>query len=128
MLAFFLILISLYDLKLSVYSLMVFFVLFDMIDGFYKDLKVFAAVRYIIPIFLILFFVVKNSALKKSDFIFLLLSIYLLILFVYSHGEIFITSRRLFAILITLSMIPIGRYIGWRVDFLQEFEIFKLWF
>ena len=82
-LAFLLILISLYNAKIFIYSLMVFFVMFDMFDGFYDDQKFFAAMRYIIPLFLLLFFVFRDSILKKTDFIFLILGLYLLILLVY---------------------------------------------
>lgn len=104
---------------------MVFFVLFDMLDGFYDDEKVFAALRYIVPLVLILIFLIKNSALKKSDFIFLVLSLYLLLLLIYSHGDIIISSKTLLSVLLTLFMIPIGRHIGRHADFMREFEGFN---
>jgi hypothetical protein len=71
-LAFLLILVFLYDTRIFIYALMVFYVLFDMMDGFYDDEKIFAAIRYIIPLSLILVFVLKESVFKKSDFIFVL--------------------------------------------------------
>ena len=77
-LAFLLILISLYNAKIFIYSLMVFFVMFDMFDGFYDDQKFFAAMRYIIPLFLLLFFVLRDSILKKTYLIFILVALYML--------------------------------------------------
>ena len=104
---------------------MVFFVLYDMLDGFYEDTELYAIMRYIIPLLLILFFIIKKSALKKSDFIFLVLGLYLLLLLIFSHGDIIISSKTLLALLLALFMIPVGRYIGMHVDFLREFEGFN---
>lgn len=124
-LAFFLVLAFFYDSKIFIYALMVFFVLFDMFDGFYEDEKILAAMRYIIPLFLISFFVIKKSALKKSDFIFIVLNLYLIVLLVYSPGDFIISTRNVLAILLTLLMIPVGRCIGRQHNFLDEFEGFN---
>jgi O-antigen ligase len=76
-------------------------------------------------LFLILFFIIKKSVLKKSDLIFLVLGLYLILLLVYSHGDILVSSKNLLAIILALLMIPVGRYIGERVDFLREFEVYN---
>jgi hypothetical protein len=96
-----------------------------MLDGFYENPEVFAIMRYIIPLLLILFVIIKKSALKKSDYIFLVLCLYLLILLVYSQGDILISSKHLLAILLAIIMIPVGRYIGTNFNFLREFEGFN---
>jgi hypothetical protein len=108
--------------KLFAYSLMVYFVFFDMFDGFYDDNKVFAAIRYIVPLSLILIYAFRYNVLKKLDFIFLLLLSYLLILWVVNSGDLLVTSRSLLSLLITLLMIPIGIHLGKRADFISDFE------
>ncbi len=124
-LAGFLVLAYFYDSKIFVYALMVFFVLFDMFDGFYEDEKIFAAIRYIIPLVFISIFVVRQSAFKKTDLIFVVLNLYLIVLLVYSPGDFIISARNVLAILLTLLMIPVGRYIGRQHNFLDEFEGFN---
>lgn len=124
-LAILIIIIFLFNLKAFIYSLMVFFVFFDMFDGFYKDEKIFAAIRYIIPLSLMIIYIVKCNVFKKSDIPFLILILYLLLLWVYNPGDIIITSKTLISIFITLLMIPIGRYIGRKTDFIQEFEVYN---
>lgn len=121
----FLVLAYFYDSKIFVYALMVFFVLFDMFDGFYEDQKIFAAIRYIIPLVFISIFVVRQSAFKKTDLIFVVLNLYLIVLMVYSPGDFIISARNVLAILLTLLMIPVGRYIGRQHNFLNEFEGFN---
>jgi len=124
-LAFLLVLIFLYDTKMFVYSLMVFYCLFDMLDGFYEDVKIFAAMRYVVPLLLIFVFIFKESAFKKTDSIFIILFLYLMILLVYSNGDIMVSARNLMALLLSLLMIPVGRSVGRRNNFLNEFENFN---
>ena len=124
-LAILLIIIFFYDSKKFVYALMVFFVLFDMLDGFYEEQKVFAAARYLIPLLLIAFLVIRQGALKKPDLLFILFSLYLLVLLVYAQGDIIISGKTVLAIILTLLMIPVGRYIGRNGNFLEEFESFN---
>jgi hypothetical protein len=122
---FLLILVFFYNQKVFIYALMVFYVLFDMFDGFYEDEKIFAAMRYVIPFIFISVYVVRHAALKKHDLLFFVVSIYLLILLVYSEGDIILSGKTVLAVLLTLLMVPIGRYIGRKVNFLEEFEPFN---
>jgi hypothetical protein len=124
-LTFLLILVFMYNSKVFFYALMVFFVLFDMLDGFYEDEKIFAAMRYIVPIVLALYFIIKESAFKKSDRILFILFLYLAILLVYSNSEFIVSAKTTLAVFLTLIMIPAGRYIGQRVDLITEFEWFN---
>lgn len=124
-LTFGLVLIFFYDPRKFMYALMVFFVLFDMLDGFYEDQKIFAALRYLIPFMLILIYLVRESAFKRSDFVFLVLSFYLLMLLVYSHTDIIVSAKNLMAVLITLLMIPVGRSLGKRGEVVIQFEWFN---
>lgn len=120
-----LVLIFLYNSKTFFYALMVFFVLFDMLDGFYEDEKIFAALRYIIPLVLVLFFLVKESAFKRSDRVLFILFLYLAILLVYSNSDFIVSAKTTLAVCLTLLMIPAGRYIGQHVDLVGEFEWFN---
>jgi hypothetical protein len=104
---------------------MVFYVLFDMLDGFYEDEKIFVVLRYVIPLILLLAFIVKKSAFKKSDFILIILAIYLFILLVYSPSDIIVSGKTSLAVFLTLLMIPVGRAIGRKVNFISEFEGFN---
>lgn len=124
-LAVLLIIMFFYDSKKFVYALMVFFVLFDMFDGFYDEEKIFAALRYIIPLLFVFIFLIRQRALTRQDFLFIILSLYLLVLLVYSQGGIIISTKTLLALVLTLLMIPVGRYIGRNANFLQEFEGFN---
>ena len=117
-----LIIVFLVNQKLFPIGLVVFFLLFDMFDGFYKDDQIFAAIRYIIPLALILVYLFAHGGLRKSDSIFLILLVYLGLLMIYIPGDIILSAKTTLAILITLLMIPIGREIGENRDFLQEFE------
>lgn len=119
------VLVFLYNSKTFIYALMTFFVLFDMFDGFYEDEKIFAALRYIIPLFFVFIFVVREAALNKSDIILFVLCIYLVVLLTYSPGDIFVSGRNVLAVLLTLVMIPVGRTIGRHVNFIHEFEGFN---
>ncbi|MHC2993615.1 hypothetical protein OB13_19290, partial [Pontibacter sp. HJ8] len=77
-LGFLLILVFLFKQKYFVFALVLFFVLFDMFDGFYKDNQIFAAIRYIIPLSLILVYLLSHNGFQKSDNVFLILVLYLL--------------------------------------------------
>ncbi|TXK46764.1 O-antigen ligase family protein [Pontibacter qinzhouensis] len=112
-----------YDIKHKfIYALVIFFVLFDMVDGFYKDDKIYAAIRYFVPLSMILVYVFRFKPFKKSDSVFLMLVVYLLLLWIYNAGDIIISSRYLLGLITALLMIPVGRYIGERYDFISEFE------
>ncbi|MEX2232405.1 MAG: hypothetical protein WD824_09610 [Cyclobacteriaceae bacterium] len=124
-LAILLILIFFYNSKIFIYALMVFFVLFDMFDGFYKDEKIFAAIRYVVPLLFVSFFIVRESVLKRKDLIFIVVSLYLIVLLVYSPGDFIISAKNLAALLLALLMIPVGRYLGRHYNFLDEFEGFN---
>ncbi|MCP2043991.1 hypothetical protein [Pontibacter sp. HSC-36F09] len=117
-----LILVFLINQKLFPIGLVVFFLLFDMFDGFYKDDQIFAAIRYIIPLSLILVYLFANGGLRKSDSIFLVLIVYLGLLMFYIPGDIILSAKTTLAILTALLMIPIGRKIAENRNFLQEFE------
>ncbi len=124
-LTFLLVLTYLYDTKVFVSALIVFFVLFDMLDGFYEDEKIFAAMRYIIPMTLMMVIILKEGAFRKTDFIFLLLSFYLVMLLVYSSKDIIVSAKNLLAVFITLLMIPLGRYLSKHINFVEYFEPFN---
>ncbi|WP_066508809.1 hypothetical protein [Rufibacter sp. DG15C] len=111
-----------YSTKVFVYALMVFFVLFDMLDGFYKDDKIYAAVRYLVPLILMGIYIAKYNALKKSDTLLFYLFCYLIVLWLVNAGDLIITSRVTMAVMITLLMIPIGKHVATRADFIKEFE------
>ncbi|WP_143732138.1 hypothetical protein [Pontibacter lucknowensis] len=102
--------------------MVLFFLLFDMFDGFYKDDQIFAAIRYIIPLSLMLVYLFAHGGLRKSDSIFLVLITYLGLLMIYIPGDIILSAKTTLAILIALLMIPIGREIAENRNFLQEFE------
>ena len=120
-----LIIIFFYNQKLFIYALMVFYVLFDMFDGFYEDEKIYAAMRYVVPLTFLIVLIIKEGVLRKSDILFIVVIIYLLILLVYSEGDIILSGKTVLALLLTLLMVPVGRYIGGRVNFLREFEPFN---
>lgn len=120
-----LVFIFFYNQKIFIYALMVFYVLFDMFDGFYEDEKMFAAMRYIIPLTFISIYIIKEAILRKSDLLFITVGIYMLVLLVYSEGDIILSGKTVLAVLLTLLMIPVGRYLGHRVNFLEEFEPFN---
>ncbi|WP_114778203.1 hypothetical protein [Botryobacter ruber] len=117
-----LVIIFFYDIKLFVPSLLVYFVFFDMFDGFYEENKIYSAIRYLIPLALIAFYMMRFDVLKKSDFIFLILTVYLVFLWIVNSGDILVSSRNLMALFITLLLIPVGKHLGRSVDFVQEFE------
>lgn len=120
-----LILIYFYNQKMFIYALMIFFVLFDMFDGFYKDDKIFAALRYLVPLLFLSIFVIRESVLKKGDLIFVVVSLYLIVLLVFTQGDMIISAKNVFALLMTFLMIPIGRYLGKRLDFIDEFQAYN---
>ncbi|GGZ14978.1 hypothetical protein GCM10007049_03760 [Echinicola pacifica] len=114
-----------YDQKNFIYALMVFYLLFDMFDGFYKDLKVFAAIRYVLPLIMVIAYIIANKAIKAKDGIFFLLSAYLIALVIFNHGHLILSAKTTFAVIITLSMVIVGRYFGTQRQFITEFEPFN---
>ncbi len=121
-LSFLLIITFLFYQKYFIYALVLFFALFDMFDGFYKDDKIYAAIRYITPLCLTFIFVVRKNILKTTDGILLLLFIYLLILLVYTPGDVILSAKITVSIVLTLLMIPIGRELAKETDILKGFE------
>ncbi|MBJ6118242.1 hypothetical protein JAO76_08570 [Pontibacter sp. BT310] len=103
-------------------ALVFFFVLFDMFDGFYKDNQLYAAIRYIIPLTLLLSYLYNKRAFIKSDGIFLILVLYLLLLVIYNPGDVIVSVKTTLAVIIAFLMIPLGRYLGGQGDFLKDFE------
>lgn len=120
-----LILVFFYNQRMFIYALMIFFVLFDMFDGFYKDDQIFAALRYLVPLLFISIFVIRESVLKKGDLIFVVVSLYLIVLLVFSQGDMIISAKNVLALLLTFLMIPIGRYLGKRVNFVEDFQAYN---
>ena len=121
-LAISLVFVYFYNTKIFIYALMVFYVLFDMFDGFYEDEKIYAAMRYIIPLTLIAVFVIKRSAFTRADIPFVIVGLYMMTLLVYSQGDVIISAKTLTAVMLTLLMVPVGRAIGRHANFLTEFE------
>jgi hypothetical protein len=121
-LALVLIVAFLYNPKSFPYQLVTYFVFYDMFDGFYEDVKIYAVLRYIVPLLLIGIYTLKYNVLKRLDSIFVLLITYLLVLWIANHGDQAITSRTILSLIITLMMIPIGKHLGERDDFIAEFE------
>lgn len=111
-----------FDKKNFIFSLMLFFVLFDMFDGFYKDYKVFAAIRYIIPLCLLTIYIFKNDVLKKTDLVFLLFIIFLFALLIFNPGDFLLSAKTTLSIVISVSMLLIGRHLGQKNDFIKAFE------
>lgn len=120
-----LVFIFFYNQKVFIYALIIFYVLFDMFDGFYEDEKIFAAMRYVVPLTLLSIYVLRKSVLRTTDLLFIIVSIYMLILLVYSQGDIILSGKTVLAVLLTLLMVPVGRYTGRTVDFLKAFEPFN---
>jgi hypothetical protein len=50
-LGFLLILVFFFKHKFFIYALVLFFALFDMFDEFYKESQLFAAIRYVVPLY-----------------------------------------------------------------------------
>lgn len=121
-LGFLLILVFVVRQSLFPVALMFFFVLFDMFDGFYKDNQLYAAIRYIIPLTLLLIYLYNKRAFIKSDGIFLVLVVYLLLLLIYIPGDFIVSAKTTCAVIIAFLMIPLGRYLGEQSDFLKDFE------
>ncbi|WP_048919392.1 hypothetical protein [Rufibacter radiotolerans] len=121
-LAAILIFLAFYNFKAAVFSLPLFFVFFDMFDGFYKDDKIFAALRYFIPLALLLLYIIRHNALKNYDFVLVALIAYLGVLWIINSGDSLASTRNLLAIVITLLMIPLGKHFAQTTDFLKGFE------
>src|SRR5690554_5109473 len=121
-LGFLLVFSYIYDKNTFIFSLMLFFAFFDMVDGFYKDNNIFAAVRYVIPFVLIATYVLSYDVLKKSDVVFLFLFIFLTCLLILNPGDIIISAKTILSIVISLSMLLIGRQLGYQGDFIKSYE------
>lgn len=104
------------------FLLVTYFVFYDMFDGFYKDDKIYAVVRYIVPLILIFIYYIKYDLVKKLDAIFVFALAYLIILWIFNPGDAIVTARTVLAVLITYLMIPIGKYLGESQNFIQELE------
>ncbi|HUR12522.1 MAG TPA: hypothetical protein VM012_14195 [Flavitalea sp.] len=104
------------------FVLVTYFVFYDMFDGFYKDDKMYAVIRYIIPVLFIFIYFIKYDLLKKIESIFIIVIAYLLILWIFNPGDEIVTARNALAVLITYLMIPIGKHVGETLNFIRELE------
>ncbi|AWW32529.1 hypothetical protein DN752_21570 [Echinicola strongylocentroti] len=111
-----------FDQKNFIYALMVFYLVFDMFDGFYKDLKVFAGIRYVLPLIMVMAYIIANKAFKKGDWIFLILTVYIIGLLMFNPGNFMLSAKTAFALIISLSMVLVGNFFGSKRDFIKEFE------
>ncbi|GGF44822.1 hypothetical protein GCM10011339_36680 [Echinicola rosea] len=101
---------------------MVFYLVFDMFDGFYKDLKVFAAIRYVLPLVMVIAYIIANKAFRKGDWIFMLITVYVTALLFFNPGNFMLSAKTAFALIISLSMVLVGNFFGSKRDFIKEFE------
>ncbi|QDH80093.1 hypothetical protein FKX85_14045 [Echinicola soli] len=111
-----------FDQKNFIYALMVFYLVFDMFDGFYKDLKIFAAIRYILPLVMVIAYIVANKAFRKGDWVFMLITLYITALLIFNPGNLILSAKTAFALIISLSMVMVGNFFGSKRDFIKEFE------
>ncbi|MCW3079458.1 hypothetical protein [Segetibacter sp.] len=121
-LALLLIVSFLIDTRPFPYLLMLFFVFYDMFDGFYKDDKIFAVLRYLVPLTLVLFYIIKYRIVKHIEFIFVVLVSYLLLLWLLNPGDQIITAKSVLPVIITLLMIPVGIHFGKSNNVLTGFK------
>lgn len=124
-LVFLLILAFLFRFRQFPSVLIVYFVLYDMVDGFYADQKIYAVFRYLIPLLLLLYYTIRRSAWLKSDGLLLVVVLYLICLLFFSRGEMIASSRNLFSVLITLFMIPVGRSLSGDSNWVRDFQPFN---
>lgn len=117
-----LIVIFFYNIRLFIFSLVIFFVLFDMFDGFYKDDKIYAAIRYVIPLTLLGIYMIKNKVMKIGDSIILYASIYLILLLIVNSSDFLVSARGVVSLIITLLFIPIGKNLCSQTDFIKDFK------
>lgn len=101
---------------------MVYFVLFDMMDGFYEEQKILMTMRYLVPLGLFILFSIKYGCLKYSDTIFYVLLAYLFILLLFTEGDFIISTKNTLSFLIALYMIMIGRRMAAQEDVIEKFE------
>ncbi|WP_200977130.1 hypothetical protein [Echinicola sp. 20G] len=111
-----------FDQKNFIFSVIIFYVVYAMFDGFYKEMKVFAAIRYILPALLLILYIIANKALRTADLIFFIVAGYLMTLLIFNHGNLIWSAKHAVAILIALMMLIVGRFMGSKIDFLKEFE------
>ncbi|GEO08177.1 hypothetical protein [Segetibacter aerophilus] len=121
-LAVLLIVAFLIDTKPFPYLLMLYFVFYDMFDGFYKDEKIFSALRYLVPLTLILFYIIKYRIVKHIEFIFVALVSYLFLLWLLNAGDQIVTAKSVLPVIITLLMIPVGMHLGMSNNVIGEFK------
>ncbi len=107
------------------FYVVVYFVLFDMFDGFYEDEKIFAAIKYLLPLGLLTLSFIKTSAIRNADQMLLMLIAFLFALLLYSPGDIVVSVRNVFAVMLTVLMIPAGRQLARNGNFLSEFQPFN---
>lgn len=102
-----------------------YYVFYDMFDGFYQDNKIYAVLRYVIPLMLLFAYVFRYNVFKKLPGIFMILVSYLVILWILNSGDLIVTSRTMLAVIITLLMIPIGQHYGknHRLDNLENEDL-----
>jgi hypothetical protein len=117
-----LIMSHLYDDQKLPYYLAVYFVFYDMFDGFYKDDKIFAILRYGLPVALMLLYSYKYNIFKRIELVFIAMISYLFLLWILNPGDVITTTKSVLPVLITLFMIPIGRYLGQKSNVIDEFE------
>jgi hypothetical protein len=104
------------------YMLVSYYVFYDMFDGFYKDDKIYAVLRYVVPLCLIIIYVTKYRALRNLDSIFVVLLSYIITLWIFNPGDPITTSRNVLPLIITLMMIPIGKQFGRSENLILNFE------
>ena len=113
------------DARRFPFYVVVYFVLFDMFDGFYEEEKIFAAIKYLLPLLLLVLYLVRTAALKNSDKVLFFLLVFLCLLVLYSPGDIIVSIRNLFALVITILMVPAGRQLSRSGNFLDDFQPFN---
>ncbi|MEI6946255.1 hypothetical protein V9K67_03575 [Paraflavisolibacter sp. H34] len=104
------------------YLMIVYFVFYDMFDGFYKDDKIYSVFRYIVPLTLMFTYCFMYGVLKKLDLIFVTFMGYLFMLWAINAGDPIITARTMLSMILTLMMIPIGKHLSERDFFTLELE------
>jgi O-antigen ligase len=114
-----------YDQERIIHYLLVFFLLFDMVDGFYTETKIFPLIRYLLPLTIIIFYILRNKALLVSDFVFLILIFYLTLLLIFIPGDLITSAKNYASILIALLMIIVGRHEALTKSFFNKFEPFN---
>lgn len=133
-LAIVLVLMFFNDPKQFPFYLVVYYVFYDMFDGFYQDNKIYAVLRYVVPLMLLFTYCFRYNVFKKLPGIFIVLITYLFGLWMMNSGDAIVTSRYMLAIIITLIMVPIGQHFAENIhsgvlqerkDIITSFEKFN---